>query len=364
MKNIVIVAAGTGGHIFPGIAVAKEFIRQNPKHKIIFIGAKNGLEKEIVKSHNFDYAEIDVRKLHRRLTFQNILFPYFLVKSYFQARRILKSFESDIFLGFGGFVSGSVGIAAKNLHIPIFLQEQNSYPGISTRFLAKSSKKIFLGNSDAKKYLKISNEKIKFSGNPIRKFKNIGKTDALKFLKLANKKTIFVYGGSQGSHFINQAFSKIVDKILQKNIQIIFQTGSKDFSSINQKFGKKNGIIIRKFFRNIEYAYRASDLVICRSGAISLAEISFFGLPAILIPFPFSAGQHQLLNSKSFSKNNAAEIMIEKNLTSKKLFEKIAKILNDNEKLNEMSKASKKMFIPNSAKIIVEEISHNFKEEN
>ena len=362
MKNIAIAAAGTGGHIFPGIAVANEFIKQNANHKIIFIGAKNGLEKEIVKKYNFHFAEIDVRKFHRRLTFQNISFPYFLAKRYFQSKKILKAFKIDIFLGFGGFVSGSVGLAAKSLHIPIFLQEQNSFPGISTRFLSKSSKKIFLGNNDAKKYLKIPDEKLNFSGNPIRKFKNIDKKTALNFLKLENRKTIFVYGGSQGSHFINQTFSKIADRILEKNIQTIFQTGTADFDSINQKFGNRKGIVIKDFFENIEYAYQTSDLVICRSGAISLAEISFFGLPSILIPFPYSAGKHQLLNAKSYSKNNAAEIMIEKNLTPEILFKKVVNILSNKEKLRKMSEASKEMFVPDSEKIIVREICRNFEE--
>lgn len=356
MLNIAIAAGGTGGHIFPGISIAEKFVNQLENVKVIFIGARNGIENKIIPKYNFDIVQMDVHKLYRYFILRNLLFPIYLIRSIWQALRMFYDMNIDIFIGCGGFVSGSAGLAALWLQLPIFLQEQNSFPGVSTRLLAKSCKRLYIGNQDVKQYLKSVESKIKYTGNPIREFKKVRKQEALTFWNFKDKKTIFIYGGSQGSHSLNMNFSEIIDDILEKDIQIIFQTGFFDFEEINNKFGNRNGLVIQPFFDNIEYAYSASDLVICRAGAISLTEISHFGLPAILIPFPYSAGQHQLKNAQSFVKKGAAEMITEDELNPKLLFSEILDLINDKNRLLEMSSSLKSLVINDSAKRIVEDI--------
>ncbi|MCK4357894.1 MAG: undecaprenyldiphospho-muramoylpentapeptide beta-N-acetylglucosaminyltransferase [Candidatus Cloacimonetes bacterium] len=363
MLNIAIAAGGTGGHIFPGISIAEKFISELDNVNVIFIGSKNGIENRIVKKYGFNIVQIDVHKLYRYYILKNLLFPIYLIRSILQAKRIFQNMNIDIFIGCGGFVSGSAGLSALWLRLPFFLQEQNSFPGVSTRLLAKSCKRLYIGNLDAKQHFKSSRlvgTKIKYTGNPIRKFKKVRKQEALTFWNFKDKKTIFIYGGSQGSHSLNKNFSVIIDKILKKDIQIIFQTGFSDFKEINNKFGNRKGMVIQPFFDNIEYAYSASDLAICRAGAISLTEISHFGLPAILIPFPYSAGQHQLKNAKSFVKKGAAEMITEDELNPKILFCKILDIINDKNRLLEMSSSLKSLVIQDSAKRIVDDIIEHF----
>ena len=359
MINIAIAAGGTGGHIFPGISIAEAFINKLDNVKIIFIGARNGIENVIVPKYNFEVVKINAPRLYRYLTFKNLLFPFYLLESIEQTKRIFDKMNTDIFMGCGGFVSGAAGLAALYHHLPIFLQEQNSFPGISTRLLAKSCKRLYIGNEDAKQYFKSSaswRTKIKYTGNPIRKFEKISKEEALNFWKFENKKTIFIYGGSQGSHALNVNFYEIIDDILSNDIQIIFQTGFLDFDKVKNKFGTRKGLIVQPFFDNIEYAYSASDLVICRAGAISLSEISHFGLPAILIPFPYSAGQHQLKNAESFMKKGAAEIITEKELNPQLLLQKILDLINNKNRLIEMSDSIKTLSTYDSADRIVEDI--------
>ncbi len=356
MLNITIAAGGTGGHIFPGISIAEKFTSELNNINIIFIGSKNGVENTIVPKYKFDIFQIDVHKLYRAFTVKNLLFPLYLLRSITQAIRIFRNKNIDIFIGCGGFVSGSAGLAALWLQLPIFLQEQNSFPGISTRLLSKSCNRLYIGNIDVKQYLKSIEKKIKYTGNPIRKFKKISKSKALSFWNFMDKKVIFIYGGSQGSHSLNMNFSEIINNLLKNDIQIIFQTGFNDFKEINEKFGNRKGMVIQPFFVNIEYAYSASDLVICRAGAISLTEIIYFGLPAILIPFPYSAGQHQMKNAQSFVKKGAAEMITEHELNPKLLFTRIFDLLNDKNKLFEMSNSLKSVKVKDSATRIVEDI--------
>ncbi len=356
MPNIAIAAGGTGGHIFPGLAIAEEFVKQSPESKIIFIGSKDGMEKNIIQEYGFDLEPICATQFYRYFTFKNVLVPYFLLKGFFQVRKILNEMKCDIFIGCGGFVAGTAGLAARSRNITIFLQEQNSFPGFSTRQLAKSSRVIFLGNPEAKAYLKKASTKLLFSGNPLREFADISKNEARKFWGFEDRKTVFVYGGSQGSRSINDNFIRIIDDLLLQDIQIIFQTGKRGYKKICEKIGQKKSLVIKSFFTKIEYVYASADIVVCRAGAISLSEISHFELPAILIPFPEAAGNHQVENAKSYQKYGAAEIILDRRLEPNLLKSKILSILNNERKLRKMSKASKKLASKDSAKIIVRKI--------
>ena len=360
MHRIAIAAGGTGGHIFPGIAIARELQKQLGECEILFIGSKDGIENKIVKENGFDCIPTNVQKLYRFFTLKNILFPYYMLKSIVETQNIYKKFNISIFIGCGGFVSGTAGYAAKLQRIPIFLQEQNSYPGLSTRFIAPYARRIYLGNQKATEYLKCCKKQICYTGNPIRKLEKTSREKALEILGLRNKKTVFIYGGSLGSTPINNAVLSILEKLLHNDFQVIFQTGKRDFSRIFELFGENRNLIIKPFFDDIDIAYSASDLVVCRAGAISLSEVAYFGIPAIIIPFPWAAGNHQVKNAESFGARNAAVVIEEKNLSPEILLNKIVNILNDLEKYENMAQAMKSLAKPQATQDIVSDIIHTF----
>ncbi len=356
MYRIAIAAGGTGGHIFPGIAIARELQRQLADCKVIFIGSKEGIENKIVKENGYECYPTDVQKLYRNITFKNLLFPYYMLKSISQTQDVYRKHKISIFIGCGGFVSGTAGYAAKLQRIPIFLQEQNSYPGLSTRFIAPYAQKIYLGNPKAHEYLKCPRENISYTGNPIRTPIKISREKALEILGLQNKKTVFIYGGSLGSIPINNAVLPILEKLLQNNFQVIFQTGKRDYTRIFELHKKTESLIIKPFFDDIDVAYSASDLVVCRAGAISLSEVAYFGIPAIIIPFPWAAGDHQVKNAESLRTRKAAVVIEEKNLTSEILFHEIVNILNNLVLHEIMAHALKLLAKPEATRDIVSDI--------
>ncbi len=356
MHRIAIAAGGTGGHIFPGIALARELQMQLADCEVIFIGSKEGIENKIVKENGYKCVPTDVQKLYRSLTFQNLLFPYCMLKSISQTQDIYRKHKISIFIGCGGFVSGTAGYAAKLQRIPIFLQEQNSYPGLSTRFIAPYAQRIYLGNPKASEYLKSSKKQMYYTGNPIRMPIKISREKALEILGLQSKKTVFIYGGSLGSIPINNAVLPILDKLLSEDIQVIFQTGKRDHSRIFELHKKDKNLIIKPFFDDIDVAYSASDLVVCRAGAISLSEVAYFGIPAIIIPFPWAAGDHQVKNAESFRVKKAAVVIEEKNLTSEILLHEIVNILNNLELCENMAHAMKSLAKPQATQDIVSDI--------
>lgn len=356
MHNIAIAAAGTGGHIFPGLAIANELQHQLDEIKIIFIGSRHGIENQIVPKYGYQCIQTDVQKLYRFFTLKNALFPFHTVKSIIEAKTLYKEHSITSFIGCGGFVTGTAGYAAKLLGIPIFLQEQNSYPGLSTRLIAPYADRIYLGNEYARDYLKKYEIKCVYTGNPIRNYVPIIRHKARVELGLKDNFTIFVYGGSQGSKAINDTVCDIVDELLRKDIQIVFQTGTREYEDISRKFSGKDNILIKPFIDKMDLAYSASDLVVCRAGAISLSEVAYFGIPAVIIPFPWAAGNHQLKNAISFQENNAAVLLEEKNLTPKALLDTLLELKNDSSRLFHMSNAMNLLSKPDATK----EIVHDF----
>jgi UDP-N-acetylglucosamine--N-acetylmuramyl-(pentapeptide) pyrophosphoryl-undecaprenol N-acetylglucosamine transferase len=354
--KIAIAAGGTGGHIFPGIAIGKEILASTSDVEVLFIGARGGLETTIVPKYGFKVLQIEIRKFHRRFTFENLLFPLYLVKGIIETMKILHIYKIKCLIGCGGFVTGAAGLAAVFAGIPIFLQEQNSFPGISTRLLANFSNAVYLGFPDARKYLKSVQKKLVFAGNPLRKFPNIQRGNALRLWSLEDKPTVFIYGGSQGSHTINETSAEIIDDLLQNEVQIIFQTGYQDYERFMKKFSNRKGLVIKPFFDNIVSVYKISSLAICRAGALSLSELAYFGVPAIIIPFPYSAGNHQIRNARLFEGKKAAKVIIEEKLQSDILLDEILNIINNKNLLEEMRQGMKKLAPVNATRDIVDDI--------
>ena len=318
-KKILIAAGGTGGHITPAIALAKKFIEQNCQ--VLYIGNQHSMEEKLVKAENIDFKAINVQKIYRKLTPKHFLFPFKFIGSVMRSLYIFKEFQPAAFIGVGGFVSGPVAIAASWKKIPIFLQEQNSVPGLTNRLIGKRARKIFLGIDQSK----FPAEKVIFSGNPINLQDHQQKIDYKNWGLNPENKTIFILGGSQGSYFINKLVEPISNKLLQENINIIWQLGNYSFAEFSEKLNNKQNVYAFAYTNEIEKIYNSSDLVIARAGALSLAEIETKRIPAILIPLPTAAENHQYHNALSLQ--NQATILQQKQVTSQSLLENIKKML-------------------------------------
>jgi len=346
-KKIIIAAGGTGGHIIPAISIAKELMEEGVQ--ILFVGNRNSMEQKLAKKHKIDFAEINVQKFYRKITFAHLKFPFKLIKSIIDSKKIIRNFKPDAFLGTGGFVSGPVGYAAHLTKIPIFLQEQNSYPGVTTKLLSKYAVKIFLGNHNANKYL--PNNTSIYSGNPINQNAVIEK-DMIDFKKLglkADTKKIFLFGGSQGSVVLNKAFFPIIDDVLKNDFEIIWQIGSYSFNEFYPKVKGIKGIYAFDFTDEIGKIYNSVDLAIARAGALSLAELETKKIPAILIPLPSAAENHQYYNAMELKEKNIAEIIEQKNLNSIILKDTLFKML---DKIDEFKENFTSTFHANATKDI------------
>ena len=356
-KKILIATGGTGGHIIPAISISKEL--QKRGIEILFVGNKNSMEENLVKNEAIDFRAIDVQKLYREFTFSHIKFPFKLLKSISDSKKIIREFKPDAFLGTGGFVSGPVGYAAHLKNIPIFLQEQNSFPGLTTRKLSKYAQKIFLGNAGAAKHLKT--DKLVVSGNPINSNVIIEnkKIDFEKYRLKKDSFKIFLTGGSQGSVVLNKTLYPIIEDLISSNIEIIWQIGKYSFDEFYPEIKEIKGIFAFEFTNEIGKIYNSVDLVICRAGALTLAEIETKKIPSILVPLPSAAENHQYYNALELKNKKVAEIIQQKDLNPEVLKEKIFEMKEKYQEMRENFGESKHL---DSAKIIAEEIISNLKE--
>lgn len=354
----VILAGGkTGGHIFPAIAMAEEFKRRFPESKVIFVGTKDGLESKIVPKHDFKLIFICARGLKRKISLRNLMLPCYVLKSLCQSLRILNQERPDLVVGTGGYVSFPVVLSARLKNIPSLIQEQNSYPGVSTRLLAFLVNRVCLSYLSSMNYF-LTKRKLKIIGNPVRaEIVSANRYEALRKFNLnPSKKTIFIFGGSQGAHAINQAVLESLD-FLSENWQLLWQTGESDLAFITEKVNeKKIKCAVFPFIEDMRSAYAASDLVISRAGALTLAEICACGKPSLLIPYPFATADHQRYNAEALQREGAAEMVLQKDLTPALLAGKLSSLLFDEERLKRMAEQSKKMGKPDATSLLVNEM--------
>mgnify|MGYP001191230610 CR=1 FL=1 len=357
--KILIAGGGTGGHLFPALAIGEEILSRNSDAKIHYVGSIFGLEAKVFPIKDVWHTLLPIRGFQRGLSFKsisrNLLLPLRLLKSFYKTRSLINDFDPNIVVGTGGYASALPLFVASHhkKNIPIVLQEQNSFPGMTTRWFAKEAEKVCVAFKD--KGSDLSN-KIIHTGNPIRKGINKG-NKALGYKKFYfNKvhKTIFLFGGSQGSSYLNNLISKIIKKIANSGIQVLWQTGEIDFVKYKQYISEK--VYVTPFINNMAEAYAISDLIICRSGALTLSEITVCGKPAILIPFPFAAGDHQTKNAQMLVDTNAARMLLEKNLKKETLIYNIMNLIHNEKVLSEMGNASKLIGKPNATTKIVDHI--------
>jgi UDP-N-acetylglucosamine--N-acetylmuramyl-(pentapeptide) pyrophosphoryl-undecaprenol N-acetylglucosamine transferase len=319
IARFLFAGGGTGGHLYPAIAIAErlmELLKDKVQVEIRFVGTKRGLEYRIKDSLGYPLYLINVRGLARTFTLKNLLVPFLLIGSLIKSYGLIKKFSPDIVVGTGGYVALPVLKAAAMNNVTTVLQEQNSFPGITTRKSAPHASRIYLGFEKAAEYLQTKGE-IKVTGNPVRRTINQG--DRAKAARRYNldpeKKTILVMGGSQGARVINQAVTKNVKEGRPSDeFQLLWQTGKMDYKDVTASVGEKAGRAIFPFATDMASVYALADVVIARAGAISLAELEACALPSILIPYLLAAGDHQTKNAEDFSARGYAKVIHEKDL--------------------------------------------------
>lgn len=348
--SFIISGGGTGGHIFPAIAIGKALEQKYPDARIEFVGAKDKMEMQKVPEAGFPIHGLWISGIDRKLSLRNFAFPFKLISSIFKSYRIIKKIKPDVVIGVGGFASGPLLYVANALGIPTLVQEQNSYPGITNKLLAKKADKICVAFNDMERFF--SKDKIVVTGNPIRQQLlscTLTKQEARAHFGLADKPTILIIGGSLGARTINLALENNIGLLEEEGVQIFWQTG--------KSYSKKLDVdgIQTPFIKEMDIAYRAADLVISRAGASSLSELSALHKACILVPSPNVTEDHQTKNAMALVKQNAAEIVADKN-ANKDLIPLAMELLHDEAKLASLSNNIGKLGLPNATDKILEEI--------
>jgi len=352
----LFAGGGTGGHIFPAISIADEIRKADSDAEILFIGAKGRIEEKIVPSNNYKLETINLSGIDRADFRKNIALPFKFIAALRKCRKIIKEFKPDVAIGTGGFVCGPVIYIAQKEGIPTLIQEGNSFAGKTIKFLAGKSDKVVINFPETEKYLK-RKDNIVIIPHPVRSsLKKTNRQKAIEHFQLiSNRRTIFIFGGSQGARGINDSVMKIIQRIYENKINVIWQTGKNDFGAIKEKTAGMNDLVkVFEFIENIDLAYSASDLVICRAGITSIMEIAYLGLAAILVPLPTSAENHQELNARSLEKSGAAKVILQSGLEGK-LYDVILNLLNSESEIALMKTNVSKFADANAAKKIAAE---------
>jgi UDP-N-acetylglucosamine--N-acetylmuramyl-(pentapeptide) pyrophosphoryl-undecaprenol N-acetylglucosamine transferase len=363
--KVIISGGGTGGHIFPAIAVAQELTRKVANIEILFVGASGRMEMEKVPAAGFLIKGLWISGMQRKLTMRNMLFPVKLVVSLVKSFFIISRFKPDIIVSFGGYASGPVSQVAAWKGIPIILQEQNSYPGITNKILASKAKRICVAYEGMEKYFE--KNKIEFTGNPVRKDISVPEKDinsSLRYFDLTqNKKTVLIVGGSLGARSLNEAVRLNLDSITGKdnNVQILWQVGKLYFEEYSKSEIMNNKAVkILPFIDKMDKAYSIADLVIARAGALTISELSVSGKPAILVPSPNVAEDHQTKNAMNLVERDAA-ILVRDSEVKEKLGEMVSLIIFDDLKLKSLSDNISKLGRPDAADLIAKLIINEIK---
>lgn len=354
INRIIFAAGGTGGHIYPAIAVADELKKVNEDVKIKFVGARGRIEEKIVPQNGYELSTIDIRGFKRSLSPKNLVSVLKLLKALRESKKILKSFKPQIVFGTGGYVSGPVLKSAAKLGIKTVVQEGNYYPGITVKLLSKTVDKVIINFEGSKKYLK-RRDNIEVMSYPVRQnLKRISKPEALNFFNLnESKSTLFVFGGSQGASSINSALIKCLKNLLLSDVQIIWQTGERDYQKVCGAVENTAYVKVLKYIDNINIAYSASDLVLCRAGISTIMEIASFGCAAVFVPYPLAAENHQETNARALVENNAASIIHDSEL-NEKLEVTILELIHNRKLLEQMRNNVKEFADENASQKIVQ----------
>lgn len=345
-KKIIIAGGGTGGHIFPAIAVAKALQQIDPAIEILFVGAVGKMEMEKVPDAGFNIKGLDIAGFNRSKLWKNWNLPFKLIKSFIQVSSIFKKFNPSAVFGVGGYSSFPVLKYAQKKGIPTFIHESNSFAGKSNIMLGKNATMVMVATEGMERFF--PQHKIVVTGNPVRaEISNpvVRKEEALEFFGMKEgRKTILVIGGSMGARSINKSIANGLGRLLEAGLQIIWQTGKASEEIIPENMRASKSVCITSFIAKMHYAYTAADLIVSRSGAIALAEICAMGKPSILVPYPFAAEDHQTVNASNMV-SHVASIAIKDDNAQISLIDEIVGLANDEEKLKQFGLAAKSLYL-------------------
>lgn len=363
-KRIIIAGGGTGGHIFPAIAIANALKKKDSSIEFLFVGAKGKMEMEKVPQAGYEIEGLDIAGFNRSSLMKNIGLPFKLIKSFFQVRRIMADFKPDAVIGVGGYSSFPVLRYAQAKGLKTFIHESNSFAGKSNIWLGKKATKVFVAREGMDVFF--PKESLIITGNPIRtsigKVANIPKEEAAKFFGLnPERQTILAVGGSLGARSINEAVETHLKEMGEHNLQIIWQTGNSEVERWRVAANGAEHVWVGPFITQMEYGYAAADVVISRAGAMAVAELCVVGKPVVFVPYPFAAEDHQTANAEALVKMKAANV-VKDSEAKEKLMGKVMEILNDDAKQAELKKNIGKHAVVDADDIIAEEILKSINE--
>ena len=353
--NILLSGGGTGGHIYPAIAIANELRSRHPEAKFLFVGANGRMEMEKVPQLGYEIRGLNISGLQRSLTLKNLAFPFKLLQSLLAAGRILKKFKPNVVIGTGGYASGPTLYMANLRNIPSLIQEQNSYPGITNRLLAKKAERICVAYDGLEKYFPA--EKLIKTGNPVRQDLlevNSKKQEALRHFGLdPSKTTLAVVGGSLGAKVINETIASHLEELLAENLQVLWQTGKLYYERFSPE-GRKDGVHLHEYIQRMDLLYAAADIIVSRAGAGTISELCIVGKPVIFIPSPNVAEDHQTKNARSVTDKDAAVMISESELDT--FMPVLLNLIKDSGRRQILSQNIKKLALPDATERIADEV--------
>lgn len=356
-KKIIIAGGGTGGHIFPAIAIANAIKKQMPTAQVLFVGAKGKMEMEKVPPAGYEIRGLDIAGFDRSSLIKNIGLPFKLIKSFFQVRKIFSEFKPDAAIGVGGYSTFPVLKLAQNKGIPTFIHESNSFAGKANIMLGKNATKVFVAGDGMEKFF--PKDKIFISGNPVRTSiaqSTVTRNEGLIFFGLdTSKKTVLVVGGSLGARSINEAVANGLSSLVENNIQLIWQTGKTTAQEFKAKANGVNGVWCNDFITQMEMAYAAADVVISRAGAMAVTELCVTEKPSVFVPFPFAAEDHQTANARHLVDKNAA-LMIKDSEAKEKLVATVIDLVKSGQQQQKLKNNIALLAIKNADEVIAQEI--------
>ena len=355
--RVIIAGGGTGGHIFPAIAIANALVKQHAAVELLFVGAKGKMEMDKVPQAGYEIEGLDIAGFDRHSLWKNILLPFKLVMSFFQVRRIISRFQPDAVVGVGGYSSFPVLRYAQVKGIPTFIHESNSFAGKSNMLLGKKAAKIFVATDGMEKFF--PRDKLMITGNPVRNSiveSQVSRTEATAFFGLQNdKKTVLVVGGSLGAKSINEAIAAHIDAFEENGLQLIWQTGKTTAAAYTDKGAGRKNIWVNDFITEMQMAYAAANIVVSRAGAMAVTEICVVGRPAVFVPYPLAAEDHQTSNAMNLVQKDAA-LMVKDSEAKEKLVDTVVALAKNEHLQTTLHEKIRLLAIKDADEVIAKEI--------
>ncbi|MCZ0717711.1 undecaprenyldiphospho-muramoylpentapeptide beta-N-acetylglucosaminyltransferase [Aerococcus kribbianus] len=356
--RVLLSGGGTGGHIYPALALQKELKNKYPDAEFLYVGTKKGLEAELIPKTGIPFETVDIQGLRRSISLDNVKTVWLMLSAVRRAKQLIKDFKPDVVVGTGGYVCAPVLYAASRLNVPTIIHEQNSVAGISNKFLSRYVDKIAIAFERVRKDFAKYPEKIVVTGNPrAQEVANISEKADLTAYGLKNgRPTVLIFGGSRGALKINEALAAIIPQLEQRDYQVLVASGAVYYEEFAQKFADFNqwdNIKVQAYIDNMPELFNTIDLVVCRSGATTLTELTALGTPSILIPSPNVTENHQEYNARSLVEVDGAEMLLEAELTPDRLLQAIDQLMGDDDRRRIMSQNAQSVGYPNATDLLI-----------